>query len=618
MDSPVIRHLAVLAGYLVVGIAVTWPRATYLVEGKLPATRDAGSYVWDFWWMLHQVEHFGNPWSTHFIAAPAGSQLGYQALMPLEGVLMLPVTVAFGPSASYNLLSILMPGLLCYTAYRAARLWLRSETGAIAAGAFYGLSVDLAWHSWYQLNLAVGALFLPLVLEAAVRLSRRPGWRQSIVLGVVLGASLLTDQQSAILAAVVAVAALLPWLLRRDPDGRGNEGGDGTGPGLGRKLGFAGLAAGVALVVSSPQIVAMAAQARSGGASYPLSLVAYYYKAYAASLPGVFSISPQAVHYGLTMLRPASYQGHIHDGVPTYGLVLSVLAVLGLAASWRRRSAWWLATLWLGATLLALGPTLRIGNRTYVPLAETWHGVRVSALMPFTWFVQVPGMSGFREADRILILGLLPASLLAGAAIEWLRYHAAWLLVPVALLALLEAGWDGYGHIGVMRTALPALDRPIAADHSGSLVVDVPWGVRGGVAVPGEGAKFDPEAQVLATADGHPRAIGYLSRIPLQVPAHLERNAFYAGLQAAEGTQPVSESEALTGTHSYPELLAAARAQARRMDVGWVIVWPSDPAYDIQRYSRRSIRRYLAETGFRVSYRADGALVYRPASAAAS
>jgi hypothetical protein len=582
-DSPVIRHLAVLASYLVVGIAVTWPRATYLGAGKLPATRDAGTYVWDFWWMLHQVEHLGNPWFTRSIAAPVGSQLGYHALMPLEGVLMLPVTIAFGPSASYNLLSILMPGLLCYAAYRAAGLWLRSQVGAIAAGAFYGLSADLAWHAWYQLNLAAGMLFLPLALEAAVRLCRRPGWRQSVVLGVVLGASLLTDQQSAVFAVVVAVAALLPWLLRREP-GRRSEDGESAGPGLRRKLGVTGAAAAVAVVVASPQLVAMVVQARSGGASYPLSLIAHYYTKYSTSLPGVFSISPRTSHFGPAWLKAASYQGILGDGVPTYGLVLSVLAVLGLAASWRRRSAWWLAALWLGATALALGPALRIGSHTYVPLAETWHGVRVSALMPYTWFVQVPGMSGFREAARLVMLGLLPASLLAGAAIEWLRYHLTWLLVPVALLALLEAGWAGSRHITVMPTALPTLDRPIAADHSSSLVVDVPWGVRGGVPLPGEGARFDPEAQVLATADGHPRAIGYLSRLPSQVTAQLQRNAFYAGLQAAQGQQPVSASEALTawmsagsssGPHATPGDLATARDHAitsgatlRRQDSG--------------------------------------------------
>ena len=139
-SGPLGRHLALLACYTAVGIAVTWPRATWLFEGKLQATRDAGVYVWDFWWMAHAVEHLSNPWFTRSIVAPSGVQLGYHALMPLEGVLMLPVTLLFGPSASYNLLSILMPGLMCYAAYRVARLWLPTQTGAVFAGAFFGLS----------------------------------------------------------------------------------------------------------------------------------------------------------------------------------------------------------------------------------------------------------------------------------------------------------------------------------------------------------------------------------------------------------------------------------------------------------------------------------------------
>src|SRR6516162_6475629 len=34
-DSHVARHLLVLACYLAAGVAVTWPQATWLVEGKL-------------------------------------------------------------------------------------------------------------------------------------------------------------------------------------------------------------------------------------------------------------------------------------------------------------------------------------------------------------------------------------------------------------------------------------------------------------------------------------------------------------------------------------------------------------------------------------------------------
>ena len=212
---PVTIHLAVLVGFIIAGAVAIWPRAADLFDHRLPATRDAGSYVWGFWWMARQAEHFSDPWLTHYIAAPAGAQLGLHALMPLPGVLMIPVTVTLGPSVSYNLLTALLPGLLSYAAYRVARLWLPSQVGAIAAGAFFGLSSVLAWRSFYHLNLAAGVLFFPLALEAAVRLRRRPGWRQALVLGLVVGGGVLTDQEMGVLALIVAALALLPWLLRR-------------------------------------------------------------------------------------------------------------------------------------------------------------------------------------------------------------------------------------------------------------------------------------------------------------------------------------------------------------------------------------------------------------------
>jgi hypothetical protein len=545
--------------------------------------------------MAHAVEHLSNPWFTRSIVAPSGVQLGYHALMPLEGAAMLPVTLLFGPSASYNLLSILMPGLMCYAAYRVARLWLPTQAGAIFAGAFFGLSSIMAWHAWYQLNLAAGAVFLPLALVAAVRLRRSEGGRgggwgkQAAILGVVVGASLLTDQESFVLVLIVVLAALVPWLVS---------------PAWRQRLAAAATAAAVSLLVASPQIAAMVAQARAGGGAIPGGTVATDYADSGTEFPALFGVSPRAVRLGLTWLKPISYRGHVLDGVLTFGLVLSVLAVAGLVVSWRRRSAWKLALLWLASAALALGSVLKIGAHAYLPFAQTWHGVRLSGAMPFTWFVQLPGMAGFREAGRLTMVGVLPAALLAGAAVEWLRRRAALLLVPVLVLAALEAGWAGNLAVGTMPTALPALDRPIAADHSGSIVVDVPFGVRGGVPLAREGDQFDPEAQVLATADGHPRAVGYLSRLPEPTLMAVRRNPFYAGLLNAQG-QPRGLVESVTGYHGYPALLAAARAAARRTDVGWVIVWRASP----------EVLRYLASAGFRFAYAADGALVYRLAPA---
>ena len=602
----VARHLLLLVCYLAAGVAVTWPRATWLVEGRLQTTRDAGVYVWDFWWMAHSVLHLSNPWFTRAIVAPVGVQLGYHALMPLEGVVMLPVTLLFGPSASYNLLSILMPGLLCYAMYRAARLWLRSETGAIAAGGFFGLSSIMAWHAWYQLNLAAGALFLPLALEAAVRLRRNPSRKQAVILGVIGGAALLTDQESAVLVVILIAATLLPWLagplLRRArlPWRPRRPAPAQAGPHWRRRLAVTGLAAAVGLVVASPQLAAMVAQSRSGGATFPAGAVATDYALSGANLGGLFAASPHATRLGLTALTPISYGGPVLDGVLTFGFAVSVLALLGLIVSWRRRSAWLLALLWLGCSALALGSVLRIGTHSYTPFAEIWHGVRLSAIMPYTWFVHLPGMAGFREAARLTMLGMVPAALLAGAAVDWLRYRFAPLLIPVLIFAALEAGWAGNVGLGTMPTALPAVDRPIAADHSSSIVVDVPFGVRGGVPLPNEGGAFDPEAQVLATADGHPRAIGYLSRLPEPTLAAVRRHPFYAGLLTAQG-QPLPVAESFTGTGTDTALIAAARLDARRMDIGWVIVWHRDP----------DVLRYLARTGFRLDYTAGGVQVYR-------
>ena len=630
--SPVARHLLILVCYLLAGIAATWPRGAYLVEGRLQATRDAGVYVWDFWWMAHQVLHLSNPWYTRAIAAPVGGQLGYHALMPLDGVVMLPVTLLFGPSASYNLLSILMPGLMGYAMYRAARLWLPGQLAPLAAGAFYGLSAEMAWHAWYQLNLSAGVLFLPVALEAAIRLRRTPRWPQALFLGAAIGCSLLSDQESAVLVAILAAVVLLPWLFgARGWDGLvASRGQAGSGPGTGQagaeqgggkhggavarqplrvRLAAIAMAAVAAVVVGAPQIIAMEAQTKSGGAYIPPSLVNFYYARSAAYLPSMFLASPRLNSLS-SALHPITSPGATGDGVPTFGLVLSVLALLGLIVFWRRRTAWLFAVIWLGSAALALGTTLRIGNHVYLPLGQTWEGVKVSDIMPFTWFVRVPGLAGFRESARILMMGFPAAAMLAGAAVYWLQKHSRVLLVVLLAAAAMELGWQGSSATGKMPTALPALDRPIAADHSSSIVVDIPFGIRGGVPLPGEGAAFNPESEVLATADGHPRAIAYFSRTPPQTLRQVTAHPFYGDLLALGRLDAPLLYALLSGRPGGPRVQAAdasitaARADARRMHVGWVLVWTKTPG----------VRNYLARTGFRFDYRADGVSVYRPAA----
>ncbi len=598
---PAAGQLTLLVCYLAAGVAVTWPRATYLT-GRLPSMRDSAAYVWGFWWMARQVSHLANPWATNHMAAPAGVLLGYHTLMPLPGLLLTPVTLIFGPSVSYNLLVIVVPGLLCYAMYRAARLWLPSQTGAIAAGAFFGLSAMLAQEDWYHVNIAVGALFLPLALEASVRLRRSPGWRQALVLGVVVGAAVLTDPESAVLTGILTGLVLLPWLLWR--------------PSVAR-LWPAALAAVIAAVVAGPQLAAMIHEQARGGLQIDAQLLGVTDKLYGVGLPGMFAPTPRVADFGLTALAQPFLHSRDNEGLPMFGATLTALALIGLIVAWRQRRTWQLALLWAGCATLALGMSLWVAKRQFIPWMQDWHGVRVSPLLPYTWIVRIPGLSAFREADRFAILGLVHAALLAGAAVNWMRYHAKPLIAVVIALAILELGYSGNAKIGTMPTVYPRLDGPIAADHSGSTVVDVPYGMRGGI--PEYGGRFAAQALVMATKDGHPRAIAYVSRIPNSTLAAIRKHAFYSYLiktqhftfapvavpltAAAQQSWPLWARKASSYTPLTAGQVAAGRRDARTLHIGWVVVWYSNPV----------IVQYLHQTGFRFAYHTGGVSVYRPA-----
>src|SRR5260370_23261157 len=103
-------------------------------------------------------------------------------------------------------------GLGGYGMSRVARLWLPTLSGGIAAGGFFGRSGMLTYQAWYHLTIAYGTVFLPLTLEAAVRLRRGPTIGRGVILGVVVGGSALVNQESAVMALILAVLALAPWL----------------------------------------------------------------------------------------------------------------------------------------------------------------------------------------------------------------------------------------------------------------------------------------------------------------------------------------------------------------------------------------------------------------------
>jgi hypothetical protein len=439
-----------------------------------------------------------------------------------------------------------------------------------------------------------------------------------------MGAAVLTDQESAVLAAIVVALVLLPWLLRRPSWAR---------------LWPVALAAVIGAVVASPQIVAMAQEIGVGGLSIKPSTLAVSYKQYGIGLPGMFTPTPRVSTFGLKALAGPFLHGRDNEGMPMFGVTLTLLALAGLVVSWRRRSAWQLAGLWIGCAALALGTSLWIGKIQYLPLSSVWNGVRVSNLMPYTWFVRLPGLSSFREADRLAILGLLPAALLAGAAVEWIRYHAHAkpVLAVVAVAAILESGYAGNGKVRSIPVSYPGVDRGILSDHTNSIVLDLPFGLRGGIPV--DGVPFFPQALVMATEDGHPRSIAYTSRVPEPTIKAINAHHFYAALIDAQhevaqkcpwrpaglpdssytcphppGVMPSGPAVAVNKVSEYltPKVLAAAKADAARMNIGWAVVWKRNASVS------KFLLTFLHETGFRFDYLSsthgkDTVLVYKRA-----
>jgi hypothetical protein len=613
-----VRHLVLLLIYQAAGIAATWPRFTWLANGKMPATSDESEYVWDLWWVAHQLAHLSNPFFTSYMAAPVGTPLGFSTLMPLVGWIMAPVTILFGPSAAFSLLTIVTPGLLCYVMYRMARLWL-NEPGAIVAGGFFGLSSMLMWQNWYHINIALGTIFLPVTIEAAVRFRRGPRLARAVALGLALGASVLVNQESTAVAAILAVLILVPWLATMLIRNR---------PALGRAAKPLAIGGGLALAVAGPELLAMRQAIAGGAVRPPPGQLAMNYATYAVPLQTLFSPSPRLAAFGLRHLAAAygfSNGVQVGEGLPTYGVVLSALAVIGIVIGWRKRSTWAFAGLWLMCSALALGPSLSFGTcqvstwrdpgtywgrscHQYLPLLThsswsrvfvrggppdgVWKPIAESDLMPYTWLVRLPGLQALREADRFAIAGLIGAAMLAGLAVQKLceRRITTPLIAVVVVLGALESGWSGasrsLGYPGVMRTTVPQLDRILSRDHSGSIVVDFPYGLRGGMNL--TGSAIEPRSMVLATADGHPRASSYTSWVPAGTVSAIAGHAFFRYLYVVEASKALSARE-----------IRRAAADVATMHVGWVVMWRNVWTMHKPRYRYGHVGGYLRAVGFR-------------------
>lgn len=588
----------VLAAYVVVGGYAMWPVIGHIRRGLLFGI-DTTTTAWALWWVKECVLHLRNPWFTDAMFAPHGTSLAYFALAPLLGVVWMPVTLLLGPPQAVNVLSLVLPVLAAYAAYRLALALAFSPLAAALTGAFFGFAPITLGRAAVHLMLAAGMALMPLALLAAIRLRRRGRSRDAAVLGATLAAAVLTDVSIAPL--VMALVALY-WVgvgvaERRLPTVQA--------------IRLALVCAGVLLVVASPQIWFTIEASRSGDHRSDPDLMAMSYRTFGTDVLALVRPGP-----GIHVPRPVAA---VLDGVfapsldvpATTGIAVFVLAAIGVVGCWRRRLTRWAAAVWLAAFLLALGPRIAIGEHPTDHLRAGWtpfpmivRGQPLSAILPYSWLVQLPGLADFRVAQRFAMLAALPATLLAGLGVQWLlsrrtRVARAGVL-PLAVLAGLEMALvaNVESQIPIAR---PRVYGPIRRDPSRTIVVDVPLGWVTSITIAGV-RDYRTEPVLRAAQHRHPIAWGFTNRLSDRRFDELASRPFYAGLLVHQ-YGAAADAPAWPTRHPPREpTIADARADRERLGIGWVVLHPE---------ASRAVVPWLEDTGFQWSHGAGGYDVYR-------
>lgn len=175
-----------------------------------PTTRNIGGpndslfNMWLLRWTPWALSNGENPLFTDHLNFPYGVNMMWNALMPLHGIALWPVTAIAGPLASYNVLVTLNVAFSAWCAYLAFRTFASSRWAALAGGLVYGFSPYMMAQSLEHPTLT--AAYLPPLLLLVLRQILVVQDRSAIGFGAILG--LLASVQLFIAEEMLAAQAL--------------------------------------------------------------------------------------------------------------------------------------------------------------------------------------------------------------------------------------------------------------------------------------------------------------------------------------------------------------------------------------------------------------------------
>ncbi len=205
-------HVAVLALFVVLAIAHTWPLGTGLDYWSRHDNADTVLNEWVLAWIAHILPQHPLQLFNANIFYPEVRTLAFSEHMIVQGVLGLPLFAAgVSPLAAYNI--VLLSGfvLTAFSMYLVVTRW----TGDAAAGVLAGCLAAFNAHTFTRLPhlQALHVEFLPIVLLLLDRLLTRPRVVTGVLLGIAFALQGLTSYYWLVFTTFGVAAAAI---VRRD------------------------------------------------------------------------------------------------------------------------------------------------------------------------------------------------------------------------------------------------------------------------------------------------------------------------------------------------------------------------------------------------------------------
>ncbi len=373
--------------------------------------------VWMLWWVARQVSHGQSPFFTDQIFYPGGASLFWQTVMAANGVIMLPVTLLFGPITAFNTLALLTFVVSGWSMALLAESVTRHRWGAWLAGALYTFAPFHVWMAYWGFAERLSIQYFPILLYALWDLSQRSRWR-GVWLGAFafLGAFFSSHYYGLFsLTYVVLWFGMLIWQHRHERQWCVH---------LLRRLSV------MAVIVAGP-ILPYAWSLIAPGKPVPnsegVALSDYLVRQIEFSATPASLLTPAMTHpwWGESVLAWHRQTSPSYWPV-SLGMAILVLAVLGWYWSRRSMASWW----WwmpLIMVVLSFGPRL------------IWMGSNTGMPLPYDVLNYIPLVKLGQRPNHFLLLALVHLALFAAFAVKYLAtttYRVQWGMLVVAMVSI--------------------------------------------------------------------------------------------------------------------------------------------------------------------------------------